>query len=41
MENLGFTVLRFTEVQVLRDVQSVVRAIYNFVEEYEAGKRVD
>nr|WP_288835510.1 endonuclease domain-containing protein [uncultured Flavobacterium sp.] len=35
MNELGISVLRFTDEQVLRDMENVIRSIEFFIEEYE------
>ena len=35
MNSLGITVLRFTDYQVLRDTDNVIRAIEGYIEEFE------
>lgn len=35
LEKVGFTVLRFSDDEVLNDIQNVIRTIENYVQEYE------
>ncbi|MBI9032926.1 MAG: DUF559 domain-containing protein [Bacteroidales bacterium] len=35
LEEVGFTVLRFTDDQVLRDISNVIRALEIYIEDYE------
>lgn len=35
LNNLGYTVLRFSESQVMRDLHNVYRIIENYIEEFE------
>ena len=39
LEEVGFTVIRFTDDEVLKDIENVQRELEGFVDEFEKGKK--
>ncbi len=40
IESIGFTVLRFTDDEVLNQINRVLAKIEEYIDEFEAGKKV-
>jgi very-short-patch-repair endonuclease len=39
LRKAGFTILRFSDYEVLNDMENVKRSIYNWIEDFESVKR--